>query len=112
MRLYRAEDVLVKHQAAIESHLFARVQDLFDLPAIVSLYDLTNTYFEGTAEANPKARRGHSKEKRTDCPLLTLGLFLDSSGFDRRSRVLAGNAVESLTRQPWICSSSAWLPLL
>jgi transposase len=97
MRLYRAADVLVKHQAAIESHLFARMQDLFDLPATVSLYDLTNTYFEGTAEANPKARRGHSKEKRTDCPLLTLGLVLDSSGFVRRSRVLAGNAVESRT---------------
>jgi transposase len=94
MRLYRAADVLVRHQAAIESHLFARVQDLFGLPDTVSLYDLTNTYFEGTAQANPKARRGHSKEKRTDCPLLTLGLVLDGSGFVRRSRVLAGNAVE------------------
>ena len=94
MRLYRAADVLIKHQEAIETQLFARVQDIFDLSAMVSLYDLTNTYFEGAARANPKARRGHSKEKRTDCPLLTLGLVLDSSGFVRRSRVLAGNAVE------------------
>jgi transposase len=58
------------------------------------LYDLTNTYFEGTAEDNPQAARGHSKEKRTDCPLLTLGLVCDSSGFIRRSKVFAGNAVE------------------
>jgi len=97
MRLYRAADTLVKHQAAIESALFSRVQDLFDLPTTVSLFDLTNTYFEGAVAANPKAKRGHSKEKRTDCPLLTLGLVLDSSGFVRRSRVLAGTAVEGRT---------------
>jgi len=97
MRLYRAADVLVKHQAAIEAHLFARVRDLFALETTITLYDLTNTYFEGAAKANPKAKRGHSKEKRTDCPLLTLGLVLDGSGFVRRSRVLAGNAVECRT---------------
>lgn len=97
MRLYRAADALVKHQTVIESRLFARVQDLVDLSATVSLFDLTNTYFEGAVAANPKAKRGHSKEKRTDCPLLTLGLVLDSSGFVRRSRVLAGNAVECRT---------------
>jgi len=97
MRLYRAADVLMKHQAAIETQLFDRVRDLFQLEAMVTLYDLTNTYFEGEAAAIPKARRGHSKEKRTDCPLLTLGLVLDTSGFVRRSRVLAGNAVEGRT---------------
>lgn len=96
MRLYRAADVLMKHQTAIETHLFARVRDLFELEATVTLYDLSNTYFEGTA-AMPKAKRGHSKEKRTDCPLLTLGLVLDASGFVRRSRVLAGNVVECRT---------------
>jgi transposase len=97
MRLYRAADVLMTHQAAIEAHLFARVRDLFELEATVTLYDLSNTYFEGAAAAMPKAKRGHSKEKRTDCPLLTLGLVLDASGFVRRSRVLAGNAVECRT---------------
>jgi hypothetical protein len=36
---------------------------------------------------NVKARRGHSKEKRSDCPLVTLALMLDGSGFLRRSRI-------------------------
>lgn len=80
MRLYRAANVLAKHQAAIEAHLFGRVRDLFGLEATVTLYDLTNTCFEGIAAAIPKARRGHSKEKRGDCPLLTLGLVLDAEG--------------------------------
>jgi len=97
MRLYRASDALLKHQAAIEAHLFGRVRDLFGLDVTVTLYDLTNTYFEGTAAGIPKAQRGHSKEKRSDCPLLTLGLVLDASGFVQRSRVLAGNAVEYRT---------------
>ena len=60
----------------------------------VTLYDLTNTYFEGVAAAQPLAQHGHSKEKRSDCPLLTLGLVVDGSGFVRRSEVLAGNIVE------------------
>jgi hypothetical protein len=80
MRLYRTSDLLVRHRDRIEDALFARVQDLFGLPVTVTLYDLTNTYFEGTAAGNAKAARGRSKEKRPDCPLVTLGLVLDASG--------------------------------
>ncbi|MBX3669406.1 MAG: IS1634 family transposase [Rhodocyclaceae bacterium] len=93
-RLYKVSDVLLEHQEAIEQALFGSVQSLFGFPATVTLYDLTNTYFEGGQRANEKAQRGHSKEQRTDCPLLTLGLVCDESGFIRRSRVFAGNAVE------------------
>ena len=49
------------------------------------------------ARNNTKAKRGHSKDKRTDCPLLTLGLVLDASGFVRRSQVFAGNVTEHRT---------------
>lgn len=45
----------------------------------------------------PKARRGHSKEKRRDCKLLTLGRVLDGSGFVRRSQVFAGKVREDQT---------------
>ena len=97
MQLYRASDALVKHREAIEAHLFDRAMGLFDLQPTVTLYDLTNTYFEGEAGAQPQAKRGHSKEKRSDCPLLTLGLMLDASGFVRRSKVFAGNVREHRT---------------
>ena len=97
MRLYRASDLLLHHQAKIEAFVFERVRSLFALESTVTLYDLTNTYFEGLQKGNPKAARGHSKEKRTDCPLLTLGLVLDASGFVKRSQVFAGNAVEART---------------
>ena len=74
------------HREAIEKHLFEQVTELFGLAHTVTLYDLTNTFFEGEAADQPKAQRGHSKEKRSDCALLTLGLVLDGSGFVRRSR--------------------------
>jgi transposase len=97
MRLYRASDQLVQHRQAIEDHLFSRIQSLFALETTVTLYDLTNTYFEGQGTDNPQAKRGRSKEKRSDCPLVTLGVVLDGSGFIRRSKTFAGNATEAHT---------------
>ena len=94
MQLYRAADALVRHQKQIEGHLFNRVTELFGLQTTVTLYDLTNTYFEGVAAAQPLASHGHSKEQRSDCPLLTLALVLDGSGFVRRSEVMAGKISE------------------
>ena len=97
MSLYRASDLLVKHRQPIEAGLFSRINDLFSLPTTVTLFDLTNTYFEGEMAGNNKANRGHSKEKRSDCPLVTLGLVLDGSGFVRRSQMFEGNVAEAST---------------
>jgi hypothetical protein len=97
MQLYRASDALMAHRATIEQHLFREVTNLFSLDTTITLYDLTNTYFEGEVPGQHKARRGRSKEKRSDCPLLTLGLVLDGSGFVRRSEVFAGNVSEGQT---------------
>ena len=94
MHLYRASDALVGHQKRIEEHLFNQVTELFGLETTVTLYDLTNTYFEGEAAGQPLATHGHSKEKRSDCPLLTLALVLDGSGFVRRCEVMAGSLKE------------------
>ena len=97
MRLYRVSDLLVRRREEIEQQLFGRIHELFSLSTTVTLYDLTNTYFEGELAGNAKARRGRSKEKRSDCPLVTLGLVLDGSGFIRRSRMFAGNVSEAST---------------
>jgi len=97
MRLYRASDLLMQHREAIEHHVFGSLRTLFSLEETVTLYNLTNTYFEGQAAGNAKAENGRSKEKRSDCPLVTLGLVLDGSGFVRRSRTFSGNVNESGT---------------
>lgn len=96
-RLYRASDALYKHRQALQDHLFVQAQSIFGFGQTITLYDLTNTYFEGIAAGVSKAKRGHSKECRSDCPLVTLAMALDGSGFPRRARVLAGNASEPAT---------------
>lgn len=60
-------------------------------------FDLTNSYFEGEAKRNPKAKRGHSKEKRSDCKLLTLALVVDEQGFPKYSHLYPGNQYEGYT---------------
>lgn len=97
MRLYRTSDLLVRNRQTIEAALFTQINDLFSLQTTITLYDLTNTYFEGDMATNAKARRGHSKEKRSDCPLVTLGLVLDGSGFVRRSKMFEGSVSEPKT---------------
>jgi len=97
MRFYRVSDLLIRHREKIEEALFGQIQTLFSLSATVTLFDLTNTYFEGDMAGNAKAQRGRSKEKRSDCPLVTLGLILDGSGFVRRSKMFEGNVSEAKT---------------
>jgi len=62
-RVYRASDALYKHREALQDHLFAQAQSILGFGETVTLYDLTNTYFEGIAAGVKKAKRGHSKEK-------------------------------------------------
>jgi len=106
-RMYRASDVLYKHREALQDHLFAQARAIFGFGETITLYDLTNTYFEGIAAGVNKAKRGHSKENRTDCPLVTLAMALDGSGFPRRSRVFAGNASEPGTLQEMLSGLGA-----
>jgi transposase len=96
-RFYRVSDALLAKKVELEKRLRAREVDLFRLKSSIVLYDLTNSYFEGQAERNPKAKRGNSKEKRSDCPLLSLGLAIDDSGFPIAHQVFEGNRHDSKT---------------
>ena len=55
MQLYRASDVLQRHREAIEGHLFTQALDLFDLAPTITLYDLTNSFLEGSGKGITKA---------------------------------------------------------
>lgn len=98
-RLYQVSDQLWKHRKVLEAHCYQQELSLFQMDETVTLYDLTNTFFEGAAKENAQAKRGRSKEKRSDCPLVTLGLVLNGDGFPRKSELFAGNAAEPGTLQ-------------
>ncbi len=61
-------------------------------------YDLTNTWHTGGRTTEGELLRfGRSKQKRSDCRLVTLGLALDGAGFVRQFEVLPGNVSEPAT---------------
>ncbi len=100
---YKASDLLLKNKDIIEEHLRQTEGQLFALDEKIILYDLTNTFIEGTGKYNSKARYGgKSKEKRSDCPLVTLGLVLDVQGFPKKSRIYEGNVSEPKTLEAMI----------
>ena len=111
-RVYKVSDLLLKNKEAIEEHLSLKQRNLFNLEEKIILYDLTNTFFEGSGKYNKKAHFGRSKEKRNDSPLVTLGLVLDADGFPKRSNVFDGNVSEPKTLKNMIKDLSAYKPLI
>lgn len=95
--VYEIGDRLWAVKDSLETALFQKTQENFPSDRLVFLYDLTNTYLEGSAEGNTLAKRGHSKEKRADCPLIGLSLMVDHRGFAVQSHVTPGNQSEPET---------------
>ena len=92
--LYRNLDRLHPNRESIERELAEQEKTLFNLEDTVYLYDLTSTYFEGQAKANPQAKRGYSRDKRGDCKQVVVGLVLDRDGFPKAHEVFDGNMVD------------------
>ena len=96
-RLYRALDRLLPHKEAIEQHLVKRLGELFDLSYDLLLYDVTSTYFEGQAERNPLALRGHSRDHRPDCKQVCIAMVVTREGMPLGYEVFAGNRTDVTT---------------
>ena len=96
-RLYRTLDRLLPHKEEIERHLVKRLGELFDLSYDLLLYDVTSTYFEGLAERNPLAQRGHSRDHRPDCKQVCIALVVTREGMPLGYEVFAGNRTDVTT---------------
>ena len=96
-RLYRTLDRLLPHKRAIERHLRGRLGELFALEYDLLLYDVTSTYFEGLAEGNALAQRGHSRDHRPDCKQVSIAVVVTREGLPLGYEVFAGNRVDVTT---------------
>lgn len=96
-RLYRMLDALRRGQRPIEDDLKNQLGTLFHLDYELHLYDLTSSYFEGLAEDNELARRGYSRDHRSDCKQIVLALVVTREGFPLAHFTLAGNAQDVQT---------------
>lgn len=90
LELYRMKD-------SLEKYLSKRTNELFDIEDKIVLFDLTNTYFEGSMNNSMKAKRGRSKEKRSDCKIIVLALVINTQGFVKYSSVFEGNTADCET---------------
>jgi len=106
-RLYRGLDRLLAHKEALEAHLAARCGELFAVENDVLLYDVTSTYFEGQADANPQAQRGYSRDHRGDCKQVLIALVVTFDGFPLGYEVFAGNTHDSQTVQTIVAAMEA-----
>src|SRR6266702_3697988 len=106
-RLYRGLDHLLAHKVDLEAHLSQRCGELFAVQNEVLLYDVTSTYFEGQAEANPQAQRGYSRDHRPDCKQVCIALVVTFDGFPLGYEVFAGNTHDSKTLQTIVATMEA-----
>jgi hypothetical protein len=90
-RLYRTLTRLLQGQVPIENDLQARLGTLFQLDYNLLLYDITSTYFEGLAEDNDLAKRGYSRDHRSDCKQVVIALIVTREGFPLAHQTFAGN---------------------
>jgi len=95
--LYRGLDVLGQHKEKLCAHLIERYRDWFGVRMEFLLYDVTSTFFEGQAEKNPKAARGYSRDKRSDCKQVCIGLVCTPEGLPLSYEVFSGNRVDVTT---------------
>jgi len=75
-RLYRGLDHLLPHKAALEAFLKNRLGELLELEYDLLLYDVTSTFFEWVAAANALVQRGYSRDQRSDCKQVCIGLVV------------------------------------
>ena len=97
-QVYRALDVLAKHNDAIQAHLYQHSQSIVERNAQVLYYDCTNFFFEIELAEGLK-QYGKSKEHRPN-PIVQMGLFLDGNGIPLAFDLTPGNTNEQKTLLP------------
>jgi transposase len=96
-RLYRAMDVLLPQKDELCRHLQKRYSEIFESAFDFLFYDITSTYFEGTSESNPQAKRGYSRDSRPDCLQVCIGLVATKEGLPIAFEIFDGNRTDVTT---------------
>jgi len=101
-RLYRALDALLPYKDELCRHLQRHYGELFGSTFDFLFYDITSTYFEGTTNGNPQAKRGYSRDRRPDCPQVLIGLVATKEGLPIAFEIFDGNRTDVTTPQEMV----------
>ena len=94
--LYRALDILAENRNLLQRDLYERTLSLFKPEVKVVFYDLTTLYFESQQEDELR-RYGYSKENKTDCVQVVLGMVMSREGLPLGYELFEGNRFEGKT---------------
>lgn len=95
--LYDHLDHLHELRSKIEIELVSKERNLLNLDDSLLLYDLTSTYFEGQCQRNDQAQHGYSRDQRSDCRQVVVGLVLNGDRFPVAHEVFDGNRSDTTT---------------
>ena len=101
-RLYRALDALLPYKDELCRHLQKRYGEMFGATFDFLFYDITSTYFEGSTNGNPQAKRGYSRDSRPDCPQVCIGLVATKEGLPLAFEIFDGNRPDVTTTQEMV----------
>ena len=94
---YRSMDHLIKLKDEIECVLFDKLKTLFSVNVRLTFYDITSTYVYG--QQCPIAEYGYSRDHRSDCKQIIIGIVTSYEGYPIKHYIFEGNVVDSTTVQ-------------
>ena len=91
--LYRAMDLLVESSEELQRQVFTAVAKHASLDLDLIFLDTTNTYFETDEDPSDSGllKRGHSKDGKSELPLVSIAFAVTKAGIPIRSWVFPGN---------------------
>ncbi|WP_367358737.1 IS1634 family transposase [Mesotoga sp.] len=89
---YRGLDYLEKFKEEVEEELFSNVKTLFNLNLDLVFWDTTSTYFQG--EGPELSMYGRSKDHRSDCKQVMIGVLMTKDGFPVAHQIFPGNTAD------------------
>jgi bifunctional DNA-binding transcriptional regulator/antitoxin component of YhaV-PrlF toxin-antitoxin module len=98
--LYQVMDLVGEAGAELQRLVFAEVADLLNLEVDLLFFDTTNVYFcRDEPDRTPDGKKGfralgHSKEKRDDLPIVSIGLAVTREGIPVRCWCWPGNTTD------------------
>ncbi|MFC2098896.1 IS1634 family transposase [Bacteroidota bacterium] len=97
--LFRSMDIIADHQDMLEKSFFEKTRSLFKSPVSIVFYDLTTIYFE-SQQADALRKYGYSKDNKTDCVQVVIGLVINQDGLPISYNLFPGNTYEGKTVVP------------
>lgn len=92
---YRSMDALLAMKDELEYALYRHLQNLFSVNVKLTFYDITSTYVYG--DNCPIAEYGYSRDHRSDCQQIVIGVVTSYEGYPIKHYVFTGNTTDSTT---------------